>query len=95
MVRVLYATGYGVCRYGYGVGKPDPWYTCVQPFWSFDSAESQAFGSIPAAFQMRSARVVEFTEGLRAGCQRVEKELMDLQKYVGQLEGQLHKEGNW
>jgi len=36
-----------------------------------------------------------FTDGLRADAGVLEKKLMDLQKYVGQLEGQLHKEGNW
>ena len=30
MVQLLPATGYSVCGYGYGVGKPNPWYTCVQ-----------------------------------------------------------------
>ena len=31
-VRVLPATGNGVHGYGYGVGKPDPRYTRVQPY---------------------------------------------------------------
>jgi hypothetical protein len=44
---------------------------------------------------LRGARAAGFTDGLRAGRRSVEKKLMDLQKYVGQLEGQLHKEGNW
>jgi hypothetical protein len=44
---------------------------------------------------LRGARAAGFPDGLRAGRRSVEKKLMDLQKYVGQLEGQLHKEGNW
>jgi hypothetical protein len=31
-VRVLPAMGYGVHGYGCGVGKPDLWYTRVQPY---------------------------------------------------------------
>ena len=25
--------GYSVCGYGYGVGNPNPWYTCEKPYW--------------------------------------------------------------
>ena len=32
LARVLPATGYGVCGYGYGVGKPDPRVTRMQPY---------------------------------------------------------------
>jgi hypothetical protein len=32
---------------------------------------------------------------LQTGHQEAEKELMDLQVYVKQLEDKLHKEGNW
>ena len=31
-VLVCTQHGYGVCGYGYSVEKPDPWYTCVQPY---------------------------------------------------------------
>jgi hypothetical protein len=51
--------------------------------------------SHPFELLLSSARAAGFTDGLRAGRQSVEKKLIDLQKYVGQLEGQLRKEGNW
>ena len=42
-VRVLPATGNGVHGYGYGVGKPDPRYTRVNPSSSLQPFIHQAF----------------------------------------------------
>ena len=51
---------------------------------------SHPFGTL-----FRGAREAGFADGLQAGRQEVEKELVDLRSYVKQLEVQLHKEGNW
>jgi hypothetical protein len=44
---------------------------------------------------VRGAKKVGFIDGLRAGHQEAEKELVDLREYVKDLEDRLHKEGNW
>jgi hypothetical protein len=49
----------------------------------------------PFNLLLRGVREAGFAEGLQTGCQEVERELADLRGYVKQLEGQLHKEGNW
>jgi hypothetical protein len=59
------------------------------------SARSNATSAHSTIIEMSQLFEALLRGARKAGRQEVEKELVDLRKYVKQLEDQLHKQGNW